>query len=186
MIARKLRDGASLCGLKIRGHPFVPGKNRSRGPQLSAHVGDGALTRATDRFGARAEIFHHPVGAPLDRQFFKHLEDDVFRRRPTGETPCQQNPHTVGMENLPGKTRHHIHGVRPAHPTGEHTEPARIGAMGVRAQHHATRIGVFLQDNLMDDTRPGAPKTDPVAGRAAPEKIVDLGVGGARRIEILR
>jgi hypothetical protein len=56
--------------------------------------------------------------------------------------------------------------------------------MGVGTNHHTTREGVVLEDNLMDDTRARLPETKAILGGSGGQEVVDLPVdiNGARKI----
>jgi hypothetical protein len=99
---------------------------------------------------------------------------------------CAREPHAdeLRIQHLPREARHHVHRIRATDPAGEHAEPAGVGRVRVRADHHAARERVLLEHDLVDDPRARSPEADAVARRHALQEVVDLAVRGARRLHV--
>ncbi|MBT5580557.1 MAG: hypothetical protein HOJ56_09630, partial [Acidimicrobiaceae bacterium] len=67
---------------------------------------------------------------------------------------------------------------------GTHAQAACVGCVRVRADHEASREGVVLEHDLMDDAGAGLPEAAAVLGRNGFEEVIDLfvGVDGGEKI----
>ncbi|MBA7715063.1 hypothetical protein ES703_124103 [subsurface metagenome] len=159
-------------GAQIGGHALVVRENGGGGPDFGAHVGDGALAGGADGMRAGAEVLHDLAGAALHGQHPGQLQDHVLGGRPAVELAREMDPDKPGPFQFPGHSRHDVHRVGAAHTDGQHPQPAGVGRVGVRADHHATGEGVVLQDHLVDNTRPGFPEAKPIpVGHALKEGV---------------
>ena len=161
---------------QVARHRLVIGEQRSGGPHLGAHIADRRLAGRRQRSRPVAEIFQNRIGSALDGQYPGQFQDHVFRRSPAAEPPGQFHADDLRHFQLPRHPCHHVHRIGPADADSYHAEPAGVRRMRIRPDHHAARKSVVFQHDLMNDTGPGFPETEPVAIGHAFEKIVHLAV----------
>ncbi|MNX92167.1 hypothetical protein D3C86_1242960 [compost metagenome] len=174
VLVGELRQGLALGGLEVELAVDIVREDRGCGTDLGAHVADGRLPRRAEGAGAGPEVLDDPVGAALDRQDPRHLEDDVLGSRPPRELARELDPHELGLQDLPGEARHDVDRVRPADPDGHHREPPHVGGVGVGPDDEAAREGVVLEHHLVDDARARSPEADAELGAGALQEVVDL------------
>mmetsp|Transcript_8070 Transcript_8070/g.13163 ORF Transcript_8070/g.13163 Transcript_8070/m.13163 type:complete len:599 (+) Transcript_8070:685-2481(+) len=188
LVVRGARVGAQVLAEGVRGrgqaravgraqvgvHTGRVGEGGAGGPDLGAHVADGAHARAADGVHALAVVLHDGARAALHRQDVRHLEDDVLGRGPAAEPARQVHANHLGALELPGHAGHHVHGVGAAHAHRAHAQAARVRRVRVRANHQATRESIVLQNNLVNDTAPRLPEPNAILCARRGKEIVNL------------
>ena len=101
-------------------------------------------------------------------------------------SPVSLHADDLRLEDLPREAGHDVDGVRAADTRGEHAEAARVGRVRVRADHHAAREGVLLENDLVDDAAAGLPEADAVLLRGGGHEVEDLLVLLERDGQVLR
>ena len=180
----ELRHIGAARGPQVAGHALVVAKGRGRGPDLGAHVADGALSGAAHRIGALTEVLDDAAGSALHGEDAGHLEDDVLGAGPPAHLAGQLDANQLGELQLPRHTGHDVHGVGTAHTDGDHAEATRVHGVAVRPDHHAAREGVVLEHHLVDDAGPRLPKADAVLIGHGLEEIVDFVVAVDGLLEV--
>ncbi len=122
------------------------------------------------------EVLDDLVGAALDGQQPAEISDDVLGGGPAAELAGEVHADQLGIEHFPGQPRHRLAAVRAAHADGDHAEAARVGGVGVGADHEAAREGVVLEHHLVDDAGARLPEPDAVLLRGRVQEVVDLAV----------
>lgn len=89
-------------------------------------------------------------------------KERTLGRSPPTDLASQINTNDLGALQLPRDISHDIDSIRAADTARDHAESAGIGRVRVGADHEAAGEGVVLEDDLVDDTRPGLPEPDSV------------------------
>ena len=155
-------------------HAVVVAEGAGGGPDLGAHVADGALAGAAQALGAGAEILHDGPGAPLHGEDAGHLQDHVLGAGPAAHLPGELHADELGELELPGQPAHHVAGVGATHPDGHHTQASGVHGVAVGTDHHGAGEGVLLQHHLVDDAGAGLPEADAVLVAHALQEAEDL------------
>ena len=109
----------------------------------------------------------------------------TLRSGPARHLASELDTNDLGGLELPGKVGHDIDGISTTDTDGSHTETTTVGGVGVSADQETAGESVVLEENLVDDTRAGAPETNVVLGAGSGEEVVDLLVDADGAVQIL-
>jgi hypothetical protein len=85
---------------------------------------------------------------------------------PAAHLAVKVNTDDLGALQLPRDTSHDVDGVGTTDTTSDHTETTGVGGVGVGTDHHETRHGVVLKNDLVDNTGSWLPETDTVLSQS--------------------
>ena len=139
-------------GPQVAGRGVVVGEQGGGGADLGPHIADGGLAGGRQAAGPWAQVFNNGPRAALHGEDPGHLEDHVLGRRPAGEFAGEVDADQLRPPHVEREAGHNVHRVRSAHPDGHHGQPTGIGGVAVGADHHPTREGVLLENDLVDDS----------------------------------
>src|SRR4029077_7983897 len=100
--------------------------------------------------------------AARNSQLARHVENDVFGRRPPRELPGQVYRDMPGVEHLPGEPGHDVYSVSPADADSARPKAAGVWRVRIRANDQFAREGIMLQHHLVNDPGARPPKSGPV------------------------
>ena len=170
-------DVLATGGTQILGHVVVVSEHGTCRADFGTHVADRCFAGGRDRVSTRSEVFDDGAGAAFDGEQPCHLQDDIFRARPTGQRSGETNTNDLGPTHIERKARHHVDCIGAADSDCHHAQSAGIGSVAVGADHHAAGEGVVLEDDLVDDAAPGTPESNAVFGAHRTQEVVHLAVG---------
>ena len=160
-----LRQPVAPRGLEVGFHANVIGEDGAGGAQFRAHVADCALARGAEAFHAGAKVFDDTVGAAGHCEQAAEVEDHVLGGGPAAGLPGELDADDLGVQHLPGKVSHHVHGLSAADAGSHHAQAACVGGMRVRADHQAAGEGVVFQYDLVNNAGARLPEANAVAAR---------------------
>ena len=99
---------------------------------------------------------------PLTVRMPRSLRMTSLGDGPTVQTAGEFDADDLRLQDLPVEPGHDIHRVRTADADRDHAETTCVGCVGIGADHHPARKGVFFEHDLVDDARsPGFQKPMP-------------------------
>jgi hypothetical protein len=170
-------DGNTVGGAEELVLTTVVGEDGAGGTNLSTHVADGGLTSAADLLNTRTVVLDNAVSTTADGELASNPEDDILGRNPWVHLASNVDTDDLGSLKLERKTGHNIDGISTTDTDGDHTHTTSIGGVTVSTNHHTTREGVVLKDELVDDTRARTPVAHAVLGGSTTKEVINLLVG---------
>lgn len=179
-----ISDGDTVGGAEELILTTVVGEDGAGGTNLSTHVADGSLTSAADLLNTRTVVLDDAVSTTADGELTSDIEDDILGRDPRVHLASDVDTDDLGGLKLKRKASHDIDGISTTDTDSDHAHTTSVGGVTVSADHHATREGVVLKDELVDDTRARAPVAHAVLGSSAAKEVVNLLVGFTSSLKI--
>ena len=166
------RSTAGLVQVSI--HGGVEGEDRGGSTNLGTHVTDSTHTSGRKGINTLTKVLNNGTSTTLDSEDTSELEDNILGGGPARELTGKLNTDNLGGLKLPGEVGHDIDGISTTDTNGKLTKTTSVGGMGVSTDQESTGEGVVLKNNLVNDTRAGAPETNVVLGSSSAQEVVNL------------
>jgi len=170
-------DGDTVGGAEELILTTVVREDGASGTNLSTHIADGGLASAADLLDTRTVVLDDAISTTAHGELAGDLKDDILGRDPRAHLTSDVDTDDLGGLKLKRKASHDIDSISTTDADSDHAHTTSVGGVAVSADHHATREGVVLKDELVDDTRARAPVAHAVLGGSTTKEVVNLLVG---------